>query len=354
MLEIEWEIVDRGAIAVASLEVSACVCSARGIRGSVTVTPLDRAASGTILLGPLDPGTLDICLTAVPEHGTGEGAAPDTVRIAARAGPGPLLVSEFLFHPAPGEPEWLELVNTGEDMLVVEMFSLADARLVPVALSGAPPLAPGEFLVVAEDHLPDRTPALVLGSRWPRLNDTGTPVADRIRVIDAEGRTSDDVAYAGTWAPAAVSVERVSIEIPSTDRAAWSAAPESASPGRRNGAAREFAPINGFLMVEPPVVSAASRAPVFLRLAHPLMSGAVTVHALDGRMVRRFSDADLVGRRWLSWDAQREDGGPLAPGLYLVSVSGEIAPDLGSSSSIDAGSHSALEHAARATLVVSP
>jgi hypothetical protein len=360
LLEIEWAIEDEGESSLSGVVVSACPCSLPDLRATSTEAIVDGAASGALVLGPFDPGPLELCLTATPDPpplGDEEPAA-DSVRVAARVGPGPLLVSEFLYRPRPGEPEWLELTNAGAESLLVERFSMADGRLAPVDLRGAPPLAPGELLVVAEEPLPGGSAALVLGSRWPRLNDSGSPVADRIRLLDAEGRTSDDVAYDGDWAPAGTSVERVSIDIASADRAAWSAAPQGATPGRPNGAAREFTPIRDFLQVEPALVSQLAPGPVFLRLAHPLSAGALSVHATDGRLVREFTGGDLIGRQWLQWDGRDGSGNPLAPGLYLISLAGEAADDLGAVTTPESpgapSSRRSTEEVARATLVVAP
>ena len=366
-LFVDWMLEAEAEAPAVAVEVSAFPCRAQAERARVGVEIEGGATrSGTLVLGPLEPGPFDLCLAwlrTANASGT-EDLTGDTLRIAARAGPGPLRINEFLYRPAPGEPEWVELVNAGSESLRVESFSLADGRLDPVELAGAPPLGPGDLLVVAEEALPDGSPAFILGSSWPLLNDSGDPLADRVRVLDEAGRTSDDVGYGGDWAPAALSVERVSVEIASADPAAWSAAPLGPTPGRRNGAARELAAFRGFLQIEPPLVSSSTPGPVLLRLADPLRRGALTVHAVDGRLVRRFSGAALAGRRWLLWDGRDEAGEHLPPGLYLVSVAGERVDVAGAA--IDEASHandaneasdtgikpSAAQ--ARATFVVAP
>jgi hypothetical protein len=358
-LLVDWLLEAEADAPAIAVEVSSFPCQAQAIRAAAQVQVESGAAQrGTLALGPLDPGAFDLCLawTAL-DHGNGAGdMTADTLRVAARAGPGPLRINEFLYRPAPGEPEWIELKNASPETVRTDRFSLADGRLDPVDLAGAPPLAPGDLLVVAEEALPDGTPALILGSQWPLLNDSGDPVADRVRILDEVGRTSEDVGYGGDWAPAALSVERVSVEIPSPDPAAWSAAPLGPTPGRRNGAAREFAVTGGFLQIEPPLVS--SRAlpqPVVLRLGDPLRQGALTVHAVDGRLVRRFTGAELAGRRWLLWDGHDGAGQRLPPGLYLVSVTGERVAVAGAAGETagDAGIERSAAQA-RATFVVAP
>lgn len=352
-LAVEWTLEEDEEVApisprITSVEVVAFPCLAPAARAVTRVSLTSGiASSGELLLASLDPGPIDLCLTWVPiepPQPAGE-LSGDTLLVAALVGPGPLRVNEFLFRPIDHGPEWIELVNTGADTLRVEGYALADGRLDPVILDGAPWLAPGQLLVVAEEALPGGIPALVLGSRWPALNDFGEPVADRIRILDDAGRTSDDVAYTGDWAPAGVSVERVSVELASADPAAWSASPLGPTPGRQNGAAREFAPGSEFLRVEPAVLAPGARGPVLLWIAVPLRDGAVAVHAMDGKLVRRFSGAAFAGRRFILWDGKDEGGGQLAPGIYLVSAGGEpIGAHAGPLRTVEA----------RATFVVSP
>jgi hypothetical protein len=362
-LLVDWQLEMDADAPATNVEVCAFPCQSPATRAAVAVAVEGGATrSGTLVLGPLDLGPLELCVTCNrPPHDNGaEELTVDTLRVAARAGPGALRINEFLYRPATGEPEWVELVNAGSESLRTESYSLADGRLDPVELAGAPPLGPGDLLVVAEEALPDGSAALTLGSRWPLLNDSGDPVADRVRVLDEAGRTSDDVGYGGHWAPAALSVERVSVEIASADPAAWSAAPLGPTPGRRNGAAREFTASRGFLQIEPALVSARDAGPVLLRLADPLARGALTVHAMDGRLVRRFGGAALAGRRWLLWDGRDDAGEELPPGLYLVSVAGERVPasmSEGDAAQADGADDIRIQPSAaqaRATFVIAP
>jgi len=250
----------------------------------------------------------------------------------------------------------VELVNAGADTLDASRYALADGRGEPVPLAGAPPLAPGALLVVAERDLQVPGPALVLGARWPLLNDSGTPIADRVRVVEASGRTSDDVAYGGDWAPVGVAVERLSPELASADRAAWAAAPAGASPGRPNGVARNVTDMRGFLRIDPRILRAGPGTPVLVQFGGPLRKGVLAVHASDGRLVRRFTGEALAGRRLVAWDGRDERGNALAPGLYLVTLAGEEAESLAPAGAPaeTAGLAPPRQHVARTTLVVAP
>ena len=297
---------------------------------AVAATPVlaEGKASGTLVLGPLAPGSATVNVAWRPRVALDGVAVPEeTLRVLARVGPGPLQVNEFVFRPLPGDPEWIELVNASDDTVAAADYGLADAHSAPSLLPGAPPVPPGGFLLVAAAPLPGIAEAVILGTSWPHLNDTGGPPADRIHLVDGAGRTSDDVAYAGSWAAAGVSVERVSAAIPSEERGAWTSAPAGATPGKVNGAAREFTPIHVPIVVDPPVrrVTQAT-TPVLLRLQAPLRSGAITIHAADGRLVRRFPSPEVTGRRWLQWDGGDMEGVPLPAGVYLVSLAGELDP----------------------------
>jgi hypothetical protein len=78
--------------------------------------------------------------------------------------------------------------------------------------------------------------------------------------------------------------------------------------------------------VDPGLVRRGRTEAVLFRLAGSLRSGAITVHALDGRLVRRYSSAFLTGHRIVRFDPRTADGGALPAGLYLVSLAGEFAP----------------------------
>ncbi len=361
-LEVEWMVAADEGYQSAAVEVSVAACSLAGVAAVARTTLIDGEASGTLVLGPLHEGIVDLCLTCAAIAPAGEAPPADTIRVAARAGPGPLRVNEFLFRPHPGEPEWVEVVNASPDTIDAARFAFADGRGEPVGLDGAPLLPPDGLLVLAEEVLPAGVPALVLGARWPLLNDTGAPFADRVRLLDEEGRTSDDVAYAGDWAPAGASVERLSARMPSADRAAWSVAPTEPTPGRRNGAARELADIRGFLQIDPAVIPARTPGPVLVQFASPLGRGALTIHSSDGRLIRRFAGDALLGRRWLTWDGRDDDGAALPPGLYLVTLAAEAAgagpgdgPPGGAGAVGEAGASEPDGYrVVRATLVVSP
>jgi hypothetical protein len=336
-------------LASAPVEVTAFVPAVPGVSAHATFRLADGVAAGTLLLAPLPPGAMTIGLRSQPALGLdGAPIAPDTTYLATRVGPGPLLVNEFLFRPRPGEPEWIELIHPGPDSLAADAFAWRDANGEPVPLSGAPRLAPGGLLVLAAAPLAAVPSALVLGARWPHLNDSGGPPADCIELVDAEGRTSDYVAYAGDWTAEGRSVERLSLAIDSAARSAWAASPDGSTPGRPNGAARELAPMAGFFALDPAQLRAGDRAGVLLRLAEPLRTGAITVHAADGRLVRRLTSAELRGQRTVRFQPLDAEGEALPMGIYLVSVAGEA-----DRSGLVPAPRSA-QIAARATLVVGP
>jgi hypothetical protein len=357
-LEIEWTVAAAEEYATARVEVSAFPCAEATPRVAMPAVLAAGEAAGALLLGPLARGSLDVCLTCalLDPPPAGPPLAPDTLRVPARAGPGPLRVNEFLYRPEGTAPEWIELVNASDDTLDAALYAFADGRNEPVPLAGGPRLAPGALLVVSEGELQVPGVGLVLGARWPSLNDTGTPLADRVRVLAADGRTSDDVAYAADWAPPGVSVERLSPELASAERAAWAAAPGGASPGRPNGVSLTIDDMRGFLHVEPRLVRADAVTPVLLQFGGPLRRGVLSVHASDGRLVRRFAGEALAGRRLLAWDGRDEGGRSLGPGLYLVSLAGEEALPLGRAGETQPGASTGAprRRVARATLVVTP
>jgi hypothetical protein len=314
-VEIDWRVEAVTAALPEPLQLSVHDCGqAQLVAGPETVGGGSaEEVHGTIQVRDLPAGITCLRLVAAAA------AHADTLALAIRAGPGPLLITEIMARPPAGAPEWIEVANASDDPLALDGFAIADARLQPVSLSAGSwtpgfdgRLAPGEPAVIAAGAVAADAPVLVL-ENWPALNDGG----DRVRVIDAGGRTSDDVPFAASWLEAGASIVRLAFDLPSEDRASW--IPEiGGSPGRLADPAPRSG--DGFISITRP---AARGGPLILHLATPLRSGRLRIHALDGRRIAEVTGASISGRsRWV-WSGCDDAGETLPPGLYLFDLEGE-------------------------------
>ncbi|MGE5175541.1 MAG: lamin tail domain-containing protein [Hyphomicrobiales bacterium] len=271
----------------------------------------------------------------------GDTAAPDladTASVSGRTVAAPAVVSEIAFQDR-GAGEWIELWLR-DAVPAPGAIAIADAaspRRPLAAMPGAPPLAAGARIVVAQDRarLLARFPldsALVfpVDGAWPALNDTDGPdgTADRVRVF-VDGIPSDDVAYDARAALRGRSLERLSPDLPGHDRGSWgeSVDPLGGTPGRENSLR---APDGGegrhgaLLRASARVVRRDGGAPPLLLRLTPEARGRmldVVVRDLLGREVRTL----VRGQRFASegafaWDGRGDDGAPVPPGLYVVSA----------------------------------
>ena len=128
-------------------------------------------------------------------------------------------INEIMYHPAPGEPEWIELTNVSDDSLDISGLSLSDSHEQVIIIGSPVLIAPGGFLVIASDSSafleawPGLGCAVVEPPSWPALNDQTQPgeeYADDVRLTLPAGQGADMVPYDDSWGGAAgVSLEKI-------------------------------------------------------------------------------------------------------------------------------------------------
>jgi hypothetical protein len=220
---------------------------------AATGTTQGRWPDGTGAFRPLAAATLlDDDSPALPAPGLG----------AANAGPrtGPLQVSEIMYHPAAGQPEFIQLTNCGAAPAALDGWTLRGD--VDFYFGPAHNLAAGESLLLAAfDPLLDPAAAAALGATyglapgiqlagpWSAGNSLGD-AAGNVRLRRAlppppEDPTlvglmlEDEVPYAAAapWPAGAAgtgwSIRRLGIQRFGADPAAWIAGPPA--PGREAG-----------------------------------------------------------------------------------------------------------------------
>jgi hypothetical protein len=261
--------------------------------------------------------------------------ANDSLAASIIVWPGPAAVNEFMFKPASGACEWIEVLNRSDALVDLEGWTLEDSggRRRAIAAAGIC-LAPGGYLMLVEDeagfkvdHPECDCRILKPSGGWPTLNDTDgrDGYADMIVLRDSFGTCVDSVAYSAAWGEPGFSVERIDALARSAPASNWSPHYGSGgcSPGRSNSVSISFPEPGGYLKLGKGTfspdgdgrddllsVSVEVPAPAVVRLK---------VFDVNGRPFKTLIDGDLVEERRITfWDG-RVKGGGLAPiGVYVL------------------------------------
>jgi hypothetical protein len=249
----------------------------------------------------------------------------DSLAVAGRVGVGPLLLSEVLFAPRGGEPEWIECV-VREALLPGARFRIADLSGTEAQFS--PPALPvGECFLLCGDaaallgHRPGlAAPRIVELSPWPSLANSGDSEAapgwtEGLRLDDEAGRRVDGLLYRGDWIPErGVSLERVQLH-PGTAVAPWSACPTGSSPLVATLPASGAAGLPSTLELEPNPFDP-EREWLRIRVAEPNRRLSLEIFDASGNSVQRLETAGGSGLARLVWDGRDDAGRALPDGAY--------------------------------------
>ncbi len=268
-----------------------------------------------------------------------------------QVGPGDLNLNEVMAVPRQGQGEWVEItVGEGREVdLTGHYLRDEDGPWRPL-----PPftLAPGEFLVLAQDslalsvwHQDNRAHGAVGGctpesaiahqvnlAGWPTLNNTPTgdrDFADRLYLSDPAGHVVDhltiggQVSLIGGESDPGLSLERLAPSPRNPGASNWApcTAMTGSTPGCANSVAMAGSIPTGFT-VRPRVMDPAAGISTvhfqFTLTGH--QSGwELRVFDLWGVLVRDLGGENLgAGPRDLVWDGRDDQGRPAGPGGFIV------------------------------------
>lgn len=150
------------------------------------------------------------------------------------------VINEFMYSPAAGAAEWVELFNLSGTPVNLRGWTISDRSGSASVLSPDDCVVqPGEYIVIAQS-VPiapgwELLPCAVLRpAPFPSLNNSG----DDIVIRDAEGKLVDSLSYTGSWSSQrGVSAERIRSDTPPLkSNFAASAAAAGGTPGAFNTA----------------------------------------------------------------------------------------------------------------------
>jgi len=152
---------------------------------------------------------------------------------------GSVLISEIMYSPINGEPEWIELFNPNADSINIRGFSISDILTTPklTEIISEITLPPVEFLVISKDSTifdyHSQIPSKLLFLNFANLNND----IDGIVIRDSFGELIDSVKYKSKWGGTfGHSLERLLFNKSATDSTNWKSSTdiELSTPGRKN------------------------------------------------------------------------------------------------------------------------
>lgn len=157
--------------------------------------------------------------------------------VTSQAQPGDLLITEFMYDPAFGYSEFVEIYNVSENYLNLEEISWNDSGGDPAQISASSEiLPPGSFAVLAPDetleNLFSGIDLINMGSRFSALNNGD----DIIILYNDEGITLDSLLYTSDWGGDGVSLERKDFSVAAHYSSNWGDSPsaEGSTAGKEN------------------------------------------------------------------------------------------------------------------------
>ncbi len=277
---------------------------------------------------------------------SGKTMTPDTLSFSHTFAPeaGSILINEILFNPFSGGVDFVELVNVSEQAILVSRLKLAtrdDALALKQIYSISTEkryLNPGEFLVCTKDpaavilqYITNNPSSFCTMKSFPSYSDdAGTVVLlnDSLNVLD-EFSYSAKMHSPFLAEEEGVSLERISLEMPTSNRTNWASAAASvgfATPGLPNSLAGSETEIQDEITPEPQAFSPNGdgyndELSIKFRLSKPGYLANVRVFDAIGRQVRFLVKNQSLAKEgsWL-WDGKSESGQRLNIGVYIILV----------------------------------
>ncbi|AWO01315.1 hypothetical protein DLD77_06245 [Chitinophaga alhagiae] len=257
--------------------------------------------------------------------------------------PGELVISEVLFDPPPGAPDFVEIYNNSGKALELYPLHLA-GRGEDGALRQAVPLVTGPHMLLPGAYLAFTDNAAALCHAYtckgallqlPAL-PTLPPDAGHVVLLHPNGPVVDELAYHRSFhlatlpATRGVSLERLGLSQPAQDPQNWHSAAATAgyaTPGYENsqrlqGGGGQESPF----AVHPPAFSPDNDgqndvAAVQWQLPEAGYTGSILVLDARGRELRTLAGNLLLGTGGkVFWDGLNHQKMPVPPGIYVIFI----------------------------------
>ena len=298
-----------------------------------------------VSFGKTDGFELSLSISGISDL-SGKTMRPDTKLFSYTISPevGSILINEILFNPFAGGVDFVELVNVSEQIIPVQRLKLA-TRNDTLALKQIYPvstekryLKPGEFLVCTKDptilasqYITCNPASFCAMKSFPTFSDdAGTVVLlnDSLVVLD-EFSYSVKMHSPFLADEEGVSLERISLEKPSSDRSNWASATASvgfATPGLPNSQMGSETEIQDEITPEPKAFSPNGdgyndELILSFQFDKPGYIANVQIFDTAGRHVRFLvKNQSLAQEGSWKWDGSSDSGQKQNIGVYIILV----------------------------------
>ncbi|MCF7920020.1 MAG: lamin tail domain-containing protein [Candidatus Cloacimonetes bacterium] len=227
------------------------------------------------------------------------------------------VINEIMYHPASGEPEWLEVKRNLPETAAVELGVTVDVDSCEFA-------GGSEYIIITGDEA-DREHLLAkYGMELEIYCGLGRLVDDggELSIADEYGNEFERFCYESSWNDErqGISIERVNPLIPA-EESNWSRSVTICTPGRENSIHTEIEPSEAKLSIQPDIFSPAAGESAVIIYQNPenLNKVKVRIYDLKGRLVRLLVDQDSQGMEgYYIWDGRDAQGKIAGIGVYIV------------------------------------
>ena len=242
-----------------------------------------------------------------------------------------LHINEIKFLTEFEEPEWIELVNLGEEKVLLKNWSIADLADT-VSIDSLIYLEPGEYIILSEDSLHQfyqlQIKKIVILNKFPTLNDQD----DELALIDPLGNWKEKIRYERDWLEGedlrSPSLERINPLLYENKSENWGPCIDQnrATPGNINSIFSELNMEESNIIASPNPFSPNSDGVDDVTIISgmiPERSARIRAEVYDirGRLIQSLMDNRFTGSRFnLVWDGRDKNGRIARIGIYIVYI----------------------------------
>lgn len=252
-----------------------------------------------------------------------------TIRIIDKATS--LHINEIKFLTDEDEPEWIELVNTGQKRVLLKDWSIADLSDT-VSIDSSRYLDSGEFVVISEDSLPKfyqlSSDKMIILPYFLLLNDA----ADELILFDPAGNLKEEIQYEKEWLEGesfrSPSLERINPLLNGNKSENWgpSITPFGATPGEKNSIFSDLSSTVTSAIASPNPFSPNGDGIDDVTIISgeiPETSARIKAEVYDirGRLIQTLVDNRFIGSFFnLVWDGRDKMGRFARIGIYIIFI----------------------------------
>ncbi len=239
-------------------------------------------------------------------------------------------INEIKFLTGESEPEWIELINDGDEPVSLKDWAIAD-REDTVIIDTAAYIFPNQFKVITEsksltDFYEVADTLLLEIENLPTLNNS----EDMVRLIHPAGEMIEEIHYTDSWLEGESwrkpSIERINIKLAADSRSSWGPSTDESggTPGRVNSIFSDFSSSKMKISLKPNPFSPdgdgyEDHAVISINL--PVDAARIRLEIFDilGRKIRTLSDNRFSGStQSFVWDGRDDHSQKARIGIYII------------------------------------